>query len=409
MNNGNSEEGEPVIKVIKTEGDYEIALARVEELVIRGQNRATEETNELEVLGLLVQQYEQAMYPIDVPNPIDAILFRMEQQDLQPRDLIPYIGSRSKVSEVLSGKRPLSLSMIRSLHEGLGIPLAPLVKEPTPDTNDEEMIEWERFPIREMIRRGWLEATSMINPEAALREFFEPVGGPQAIVARWRRTLHTRSGRKNNQESLIVWRTQVMRRALEGPPLATFVPSKITQDFLREVAHLSVLPNGPKAAQEFLRSYGIALIIEPQLPQTYVDGAALRMSTSNPVIGMTVRFDRLDNFWFVLQHELVHVQRHLTDEDEYVDDLEADAQGDPREQEADEVAGETLVPTNQLLTSGAWHTRSEQAVIRFARNLNVHPAIVAGRIRNKTNNYRLLNQLVGANQVRICFPEIDWK
>src|SRR5437867_149229 len=122
-------EGTTVIKVIKTEADYGTALARIEELMMSGGDRNDQETDELELLTLLVRNYEASAYPTDIPEPIEAIRFRMEQQDLEARDLIPYIGSRSKVYEVLSGKRPLSLSMIRSLHDGLGVPLAALVKE----------------------------------------------------------------------------------------------------------------------------------------------------------------------------------------------------------------------------------------------------------------------------------------
>src|SRR5207302_7481944 len=78
--------------------------------------------DELELLLLLVETYEDAAYPIDPPDPIAALRFRMEQQGLRPKDLIPYIGSKSKVSEVLSGRRPLSLTMIRKLVMGLHIP-----------------------------------------------------------------------------------------------------------------------------------------------------------------------------------------------------------------------------------------------------------------------------------------------
>lgn len=409
MTNGNFEEGNPVIKVIKTEADYDVAVERIEELVLQSNNRTEEETNELEVLALLVQQYEQTAFPIEVPDPVDAIRFRMEQQDLQPRDLIPYIGSRSKVSEVLSSKRPLTLEMIRALHEKLGIPLKALVKEPANTITDDETIDWERFPIREMVRRGWIDETSLINPKAALQNFFAPVGGPKAIRAFNRKTYHTRSGRKSDREALMAWRAHCVTRALEAPPVAVFDRSHITDKFLTDVAHLSARENGPEAARQFLWNHGISLIVEPHLAQTYLDGAALKASTSHPVIGLTLRFDRLDNFWFVLLHELVHVQRHLSDEDEFFDDLETDDQDDPREKEADEVAGETLVPSKQLMESGAWATRSEQAVIRFAASIDVHPAVVAGRIRNKLKNYRLLNQLVGANEVRRWFPVSTWK
>ena len=77
---------------------------------------------ELELWALLIENYEEAQHPIPPPDPVEAILFRMDQLGLKPRDLTPYIKSKSKISEVLNRKRPLSLSMIRSLHQGLGIP-----------------------------------------------------------------------------------------------------------------------------------------------------------------------------------------------------------------------------------------------------------------------------------------------
>lgn len=397
-----------MIKVIRTEADYDVALARIEELIARGKGRTAEETNELEILVLLVKQYEGTVFPTEAPDPIEAIQFRMEQQSLQPRDLIPYIGSRSKVYEVLSGKRSLTLPMIRALNKGLGIPLKALVKEPTLPI-DEDEVEWNRFPIREMISRGWIDATSSINPEQALRSFFNLLGGPRAVTAFYRKTQHTRSGRNNDPFALMSWRARVMLRAIESPPPVAFEEGSITDEFMKAVAHLSVLHNGPAAAKEFLNKHGISLIIEPQLQQTYLDGAALKTSTSHPVIGLTLRFDRLDNFWFVLEHELVHVGRHLTDDDEFFDDLEADDQGDPREKEADEVAGEILLPSSSWMRSGARATKSPEAVARLATTLSIHPAIIAGRIRHEEENYRLLNQLVGHNEVRRWFPEVDWK
>ena len=398
-----------MIKVIRTEVDYDIALARIEELIACGKGRTAEETDELEVLALLVKQYEGVVFPTEAPDPIDAIHFRMEQQSLQPRDLIPYIGSRSKVYEILSGKRSLTLPMIRALHQGLGIPLKALVKEPTLPIDDENEVDWNRFPIREMISRGWIDAISTINPESALRSFFAPLGGPRAVAAFYRKTQHTRSGRKNDPFALMAWRARVMLRAIESPPPVVFEEGSVTDEFMRSVAHLSVLHNGPAAAKEFLNKHGISLIIEPQLPQTYLDGAALKTPTSHPVIGLTLRFDRLDNFWFVLGHELAHVGRHLTDDDEFYDDLEADDQGDPREKEADEVAGEALLPSNSWMRSGARATKSPEAVARLATTLSIHPAIIAGRIRHEEENYRLLNQVVGHNEVRRWFPEVDWK
>ena len=108
------------IKVLKSEADYDAALARVE--AMESARPGTPEGDELEVLVALIGLYEDEHYPVGPPDPIEAIKSRMEQQGLTQKDLIPYIGSRSKVSEVLSGRRPLSVRMMRALQRGLGIP-----------------------------------------------------------------------------------------------------------------------------------------------------------------------------------------------------------------------------------------------------------------------------------------------
>ena len=115
-------------KLIKTAAEYRIALARVDELM--DARRGTPKGDELELISMLIQVYEDKVFPIDKPDPVEAIRFRMEQQGLRPGDLVPLIGSRSKVSEVLSGRRTLSLKMIRALAEGLGISADVLVRQP---------------------------------------------------------------------------------------------------------------------------------------------------------------------------------------------------------------------------------------------------------------------------------------
>jgi len=114
-------------KVIKTEAEYKATLARVE--AIFDAKPGTAKGDELELLLLLVETYEDRTYPIDLPDPIEALRFRMEQQGLKPKDLIPYIGSKSKVSEVLSGRRALSLTMIRKLVAGLHFPAEVALRE----------------------------------------------------------------------------------------------------------------------------------------------------------------------------------------------------------------------------------------------------------------------------------------
>jgi HTH-type transcriptional regulator / antitoxin HigA len=114
-------------KVIKTESEYATALARVEKLM--DAKPRTSHGDELEILSLLIHDYEERVFPIDKPDPVAAIRFRMTQQGLTNKDLVPILGSRSRVSEVLSGRRRLSLKMIRALVGGLRIPAAVLLGE----------------------------------------------------------------------------------------------------------------------------------------------------------------------------------------------------------------------------------------------------------------------------------------
>src|ERR1051325_6335346 len=114
-------------KVIKSEAQYRATWARSGEIF--DARPGTPKGEELELLLLLVENYEDEAFPIDLPDPIEALRFRMEQEGLKPKDLIPFLGSKSKVSEVLSGQRPLSLTMIRKLVAGLQIPAEVALRE----------------------------------------------------------------------------------------------------------------------------------------------------------------------------------------------------------------------------------------------------------------------------------------
>ena len=114
------------ITPIKTKRDTRRALKEIEGLMTAKRN--TPEGDRLDVLVTLVEAWEARHYPIDLPDPVEAIKYHMEQNDLRPRDLTPFIGSRNRVYEVLNRKRPLTLKMIRRLNSGLGIPAESLIK-----------------------------------------------------------------------------------------------------------------------------------------------------------------------------------------------------------------------------------------------------------------------------------------
>lgn len=117
-------------RIIHTDDEHAQALAALDALLVLDPAPGSPEADELQLLTLVIESYEKARWPIGAPDPVDAIVFCMDQRGLTRRDLEPYLGSRSRVSEVLSGKRSLSMRMVRSLHAGLDIPLEILVREP---------------------------------------------------------------------------------------------------------------------------------------------------------------------------------------------------------------------------------------------------------------------------------------
>jgi HTH-type transcriptional regulator/antitoxin HigA len=391
-----------MIKLIKTPDDHAAALRRVDELMALDPAPGSAEFNELEVIAHLAEAYEKDRFPVDLPDPVEAIKFRMEQQGLTQRDLVPYFGTVSRVSEVLSRKRPLNLATARKLHEGLGIPAAVLLAGkgealPAP-------VAVERFPFAEMLRRGWFGEVkgglkeARKQAEELLQAFFGQSFDLKAIPAFYRQKI--RSGSAEDPYAVCAWKTRVLALAGEQEVDQPFNRDHLSATFLQTLVGLSVLRDGPRTAGELLRGQGIRVVIEPQLPGTHLDGAALLTRTGEPVIALTLRHDRIDNFWFTLLHEVAHVKLHLgeDDQDAFFDDL--DAAGADGEAEADAFAANLLIPENGWQQFRQRRDWSVPAVTRAARSWNISPAIVAGRVRRETRNHRILTSLLGYRQVR---------
>lgn len=379
-------------KVIKTEGEYEAALARMEALWDAAPG--SPEGDEAELWTLLIENYEKAEYPIAAPSPVAAIQFRMEQEGLRAKDLVPYFGSAGKVSDVLNGRRSLSLNMIRALHRGLGIPYEILMGGEKPELVEEVPgIVWERFPAAEMVKRGWFEDFKGTWREA--KEHMERMVRtmvPECYLTDLQPAMlrqKVRTGSQVDGYALLAW--QLRAHALcEREELPEYEAETVNEDFMRDVTRMSSLPLGPKRVKEYLNQYGIHLVLEPHLQGTHLDGAAM-WHGGRPVVGLTLRHDRLDNFWFTLQHELAHLALHLKTErgDVFLDDLEC-RDGDEMEQEADGLASDSLIPAEEWEGWFRGEAPDREEVKAFARSLRVHPAIVAGRIRKELNDYRVL-------------------
>lgn len=394
-------------KLIKTREDHAEALQQLDALMARNPAVGTSDGNELELLAHLIAEYEKQNHDLGFPSPLEAIRFRMEQQGLKPKDLVTYFGSPSKVSEILNGKRPLTLAMIRRLHEGLGIPAEVLIAEkcdPLPAA-----IPVEKFPLKVMYERGWFSWFSGSWNEAReqgedlLLRFFNNHLNLEEIPALHRQNV--RSGSKEDLFALHAWKTRVIRVATAKQLKAAFEVTAINEKFVCNLRALSLHADGPKLAVSLLEQYGIAVVIESHLQGTHLDGAALRMAGGAPVIALTLRHDRLDNFWFCLFHELAHVKKHLCGDktDAFFDNLDAKANG--AEAEADKYALDGLIPPAEWMKIKKTAKLTARNIVEEARRMVVHPAVIAGRIRREKHDYSVFSQLVGQGQVRGLFPE----
>lgn len=393
------------IRVIKTQRDYDAAIARLSSLMDEEFASGSNVEAELELLALVIESYERSKIQPVSPDPIEAILFRMDQQQLHMKDLVPYIGSLPKVSEVISRKRPLSLSMIRKLYSGLNIPAEVLIggREDTDiDLSAEPKYNYAKFPLQEMWERGhFADFNGGIKQikeyaEDLCWKFMQGAIGDKARPALLRAPLHQSGSRVMDEYALLVWRICVLKKARTLKPVAQYKEGVITDEWLRDLAKLSRFDKGPHLAQEFLADNGISLIIEPHYKKTYLDGAAM-LDDRTPIVALTLRHDRLDNFWFALMHELVHVRKHLKGSHVFIaDNLDDKTRSSREEHEADQGARDALIPATEWQKSAVKTVHSLENATALADKLRIHPAIVAGRVRFESDNWRLLNGLLGA-------------
>lgn len=372
------------IAPIRDDAGYERAKKRVGELI--ATDAGTEQVDELEVLATLLEQWERQYFPVAEPSPIEAVRFRMEQQRLLARDLEPLIGSRARVSEVLSGKRALSLDMIRALRDHLGIPAHILVGAPR--ASDE--------PGGKTVAK--LQSWGLLRRGETVTQFVSRTLGPQACEAHFRKTRTERTNSKTDQSALIAWCAAAVSRAeAESLPSST---RRAKLSDARQIARLSKSEDGLRLVRQELGRLGIVLVCLEHLPGTYLDGAALRRLSDNaPVIALTLRHDRIDNFWFTLLHEFIHVVQHLKQHRTVIlDDLEVGS-ADEIEREADEGARDALIPPEVWRRHNSPDMQLDGA-IRAAFDAEVHPAVVAGRWQREHGDYRRFSKLVGHGKVR---------
>ena len=398
-------------RIIKTEQQHLDAIAEVERLAAEDPPLGSADGDRLELLAKLVEDYEKQRFLFMRPDPLSAIRFRMEEQGLRQKDLALILGGKNRVSEVLSGKRALTLGMVRSLSESLHIPAELLVREPVaPYGGDQWDGEEDAIQMPSLVKAGFFlgEDVSQLTARDVVQRYLKPQRGPLYL----KRTITFGATPETDKTNLRLWVGRVRELALGSrKQRGTWRDGTLNEDFLAYIARMSWSDRGPRLAQEFLAEKGIALVMLPVLPFTKLDGAAMLDSNGAPVIGMTLRQDRIDNFWFTLMHELVHAWKHLPERDLVITDESIDdgLDDDAIEAEANRIARNAFIPRAVWKRSEAYLRPSVETIRSLAEKLQVHPAVIAGRLRKERTGYRSFSGLVGQKQVRKLFPEVNWR
>jgi HTH-type transcriptional regulator / antitoxin HigA len=311
-----------------------------------------------------------------------------------------------------------SLSRVNKIATILGLNNLEINKnqETTTTTSDNSDNTWvnhlftsRKYPIKEIFKKGWFEEYTgspdklIDNSQELINSLFKQVDIEQIASLFKRRSMNID---KYDENAILAWEVRVIRRALAQNIETQFSPDLLTSEYISQLSTLSLRADGPSLVKQKLNEVGIAFIIESHLSKTYLDGAAILYS-GLPIIGMTLRFDRLDNFWFVLFHELFHIANHLEkDKTEIIFDETEKINTTSIEIEANKFALNTLVPDDIWNSSLARFARTDKSLIHFAENNNLAIYCVAGRLRHEINDYKKFTHLVGNKKVRVLFPEI---
>ena len=330
---------------------------------------------------------------------------------LSQADLAERLGMREQQIQRYESERYRSISLqnFKRVATALSVELQAIIEDqqatprlsklgiPTqPDIPDDRL----KIIVEHAKRLGWFEIPAgAAEQRSAVLEYISEsharLGSPGLL----------RTGLKSldlkDDALLAVWRARVIQCAdtVHAEAQTSFDHLDIT--WLADLVRLSVLPDGPAQALRLARQKGISVVIEPQLTGLRLDGAAF-LSGGLPIIGLTLRNDRIDNFWYTLLHELAHVYLHyLAGLAAGFFDEEMDGEKtDELEVEADQFASSTLIPAEAWRLSPARISRGAGPIEAFANQLGIHPAIVFGRVRKERHNYSIFSDRVGYGRVK---------
>ncbi len=328
-----------------------------------------------------------------VKHPGYYIKEEMEERGWSQRDLAFILGvSEQAINPILNGKRGISPEMAKVLGEGFDVPAEffaklqqayDLAQARTPDASIAlRRTMQSTYPVREMIKRGWIEQSDATMLEIQLTRFFDSPTFAHAT----KKTLGDISPAQH------AWLYRV-RQIAKSITLPTYSEKALRDAVSKELPSLLYAPDEVRQVPRILTECGVKFILVEKLPNAKIDGVCFWLD-GVPVIGMSLQHDRIDNFWFVLRHECEHVLNQHGKEKEIMDvDLDAAAISISEEERiANDAASNFCAPSDKLEN---WINRKrpyyyERDVLAFSRILERHPGLVVGQIRRKLNRYDYL-------------------
>lgn len=337
----------------------------------------------------------------DVPHPGEFIAEELDARGWMQRDLAYILGMPEQaINLIISGKRGISPEMARALGEAFDV-------APEFFTNLQNAFEMSRarapdpgiarralfqgvYPIREMIKRRWLEDTDVPMLEGQLMRFFR-TNDVADIPHLAHAAKKAEYGTTTPAQYAWLYRVRQICAQMVAPPYS----AGRLREMISDLPRYMVDPEEVRHVPRLLKECGVRFVIVETLPKANIDGVCF-WEGNCPVVGMTTRFDRIDNFWFVLRHELEHVLNMDGRNPQNVNvDVELECSVDdlpPEEMKANEVAADFCVPASEL---DSFYLRkapfiSERDVLGFARRIQRHPGIVVGQLQRRMKRHDFL-------------------
>jgi HTH-type transcriptional regulator/antitoxin HigA len=341
----------------------------------------------------------------------DILIQARIARGMSQKDLGDFLGIKEQQVQRYEADRYRSTSLTRLIEVADALDVTIVERAALVGGNSLEEVDpasWQNFPVPEMFKRGWFEdfsgtlANARKEAPELIPAFIINSGSVSSELVFHRKSV--RASGQVHEPAILAWEARVRYLALQDPPEASFDPKLATDDWLRGLVALTLDGDGPQLVVEHLRNIGISLVVEPQLPGTLIDGAAILADVDHVIIALTLRHDRLDNFWFTLFHEIGHVILHIATGQfsSIFDETEAPSEN-KEELEADLFAQEALLPSDTWAKSVARFSQNEKSVMIDVKRFGVGPSVIAGRIRRETGDYTLLPKLIGQRGVRKFF------